>query len=116
MAVSVTVYLPQSGLYSISCVSFMETLSREKAREVRSLVNYGVIKVAELHLGFSILGTLTEYQAAKFHAFVIPMITQVYSSLGNDEEKVAQFHEIYENSLPADLLVYLVEESVKAES
>ncbi len=116
MAVSVTVYQLQSELYSISCDSFMEAPSLEKAREVRSLVSYGAIKVAELHLGFSILEPLTEYQAAKFHAFVLPLISKVYKSLKNDEEKVAQFHEIYENSLPADLLIYLVEESVKAES
>jgi hypothetical protein len=74
----------------------------------------GATIVASLHLGFDVEGPLTTTQAKQFHKFVKPMLKNLYETvLKGDEIRLAEFESLYNNSMPNELLEYLLKQDLK---
>ena len=93
-------------------------MEKQEALTSLRMFELGVISLASAHLGFEIApdGGLTESQAKKFHKFVKPLLVTAHNRVKGNEEKTAELQSVYLNTMPAELLVYLLKEQFIFES
>ena len=63
------------------------------------------------NLGFDIdTDKLTKTQAKKFYKFVTPLLESACKRLEGNQEKLDELEDVYANTMPPDLLAYLLKE------
>ena len=91
--------------------STYNTSKKEIAEIMISVYNMGAISCASAHLGFDIdADKLTKVQAKKFHKFVTPLLEKACKRLEGNEEKMNELEKVYTNTMPSELLAYLLKE------
>ena len=91
--------------------STSNTAKKEIAEMFVAMYNMGAITCASAHLGFDIdADKLTKIQAKKFHKFVMPLLEGFCKRFEGNQEKMDELEDVYANTMPADLLAYLLKE------